>query len=210
MIVQAVVGAGALLVLSTTQPATLAPGDIVLRHLARDATDRYVVSLAAGEYVRVVVEQRGVDVVVSTLDPDGQLLGEFQSQTRRHGEEPVEIVSGAAGNYTLAVRPFAGSIVSDDSTYAIRIVSRHAATPEDRMMRESRKLHATGSIANQAGKYEEAAPLLARAAELIAHLPQVDLIYVGNLLTERAGLALEQYRNVEARALYARALDTLT
>jgi CHAT domain-containing protein len=210
MIVQALVGAGAFLVLSTTQPATLAPGDIVSRHLARDATDRYVVSLAADEYVRVVVEQRGVDVVVTTLDPDGQLVGEFQSQTRSHGEEPVEIISGAAGSYTLAIRPFDGALVSDESTYAIRIVSRHQATPEDRMLRESRKLHATGSIANQAGRYEEAAPLLARAAELIAHLPQVDPVYVGTLLTERAGLALEQHRNVEARALYARAVDTLT
>ena len=78
---------------------TLAPGDL----------HRYRVALDSGEVLRAVVEQHGVDVVITAFAPDGSRLGEFDSPNGREGPEPVTVVASARGEYRLEIRRLEGA-----------------------------------------------------------------------------------------------------
>lgn len=49
----------------------------------------YRLGIEAGQYARVLVEQRGIDAVVEPRSPDGQDLTEVDSPNGTHGPETV-------------------------------------------------------------------------------------------------------------------------
>src|SRR5215472_17119664 len=57
---------------------TLELGKPLVREIAGSQKHSYQIALARGEYARVVVEQRGVDVVVKSFGIDGKLMAEFR------------------------------------------------------------------------------------------------------------------------------------
>src|SRR5205823_8383348 len=74
------------------------------RELARGETHAYRVTLAAGQYLRVMVEQRGVDLSLTLFGPDGRPLTEVDRGGISEGPEQVSVVAEAAGDYRLEVR----------------------------------------------------------------------------------------------------------
>src|ERR1043166_4866966 len=64
------------------QPAdvrSLEVGQLITRELSPGQSHSYQVSLAAGQYAHVLVEQKGIDVVVKLFAPDGKLITQFDS-----------------------------------------------------------------------------------------------------------------------------------
>src|SRR6185295_14435904 len=83
---------------------TLEPGYRIERQLAGGEQHRYQIAMSAGDFVRVIVEQEGVDVTVRLADPDGDTIAEFQDEIRPRGEEPVDVIADTDGTYTLTVK----------------------------------------------------------------------------------------------------------
>jgi erythromycin esterase len=73
--------------------------------LSPTAPHDYRLRLSRGESVDLVVEQKGVDIVVEVRDPRG-LLSSFDSPNGRNGPELVEIIANQSGLYALRVRTF--------------------------------------------------------------------------------------------------------
>src|SRR5215813_7815179 len=82
----------------------LEPGKPIERELAGGQSHSYQITLTEGQYLRVVVEQRGVDVVVTLLSPDGKKLIEVDSPNGAQGPEPLQWIVEAPGTYWLEVR----------------------------------------------------------------------------------------------------------
>src|SRR5215467_2602068 len=116
----------------------LDPGALVLRHFSPGEEHHYQISLAEGEFARVVVEQKGIDVVVQVRDADDEEIDEFQEEIRPYGEEDVDVVAAKAGLYTLTV--VAGGGATSPGLYSIRLDRRRPATAADRLVQESRSL----------------------------------------------------------------------
>jgi len=89
------------------------------RELAGGQSHSYQFSLDAGQYVKLVIEQRGIDVMAQLSGPNGKLITEFNSESRNQGQETVEQVAEAAGSYKLKVRPMQD--VAAAGKYEIRI-----------------------------------------------------------------------------------------
>src|ERR1041385_7318019 len=79
------------------------PGVPVTRELPRRAEHRYAIALDAGEFARVLVEQRGTDVAVRVRAPDAQVLAEFDRETGGSGTEEVDVVAPAAGVFVISL-----------------------------------------------------------------------------------------------------------
>ncbi|MBA2750208.1 MAG: tetratricopeptide repeat protein, partial [Tatlockia sp.] len=79
-------------------------GKPIERNLAGNEAHSYKIVLAANQYLHIVVEQRGIDVVVALFAPDGKKIAEVDSPNGTQGEEPISIVAEAAGSYRLEVR----------------------------------------------------------------------------------------------------------
>ncbi len=92
----------------TSKPAqevrVLALGKPIERELRAGEVHAYQMTLRPGQYLHVVVDQRGIDVVVTLFGPDGKQLTEVDSPNGTQGPEPVSVIAEVGGNYRLEVR----------------------------------------------------------------------------------------------------------
>jgi len=82
--------------------ALLAPGETIQGQLAGGESHDYHVIVQAGQYVRVSVEQRTINVAIACYGPDGKEL--FVSDSFESGEpEYAELIANASGSYRLSI-----------------------------------------------------------------------------------------------------------
>jgi CHAT domain-containing protein/Tfp pilus assembly protein PilF len=99
------------------------------RQLAGGETHVYRVELMAGQYLHLVVDQRGIDVVVAIISPDNKPLVEVDSPNGSQGPEPVSLVAEASGSYQVLVRSLEKG--ASPARYEIRIEELRQARPQD-------------------------------------------------------------------------------
>src|SRR5262245_53221224 len=71
----------------------LTTGAPVERELAGGQAHRYRLSLSQGAFIRVLVEQRGVDVVVALSGVDGTKYSEMDSPNGTSGPEVISFIA---------------------------------------------------------------------------------------------------------------------
>jgi CHAT domain-containing protein/Tfp pilus assembly protein PilF len=182
----------------------LRPAQVIERDLAHGQEHLYQLALTAGECVSVIVEQRGIDVIVQTRGPDDAVIADVQDEITRQGQEHVEVVADAAGTYTLAIKPPPGVIVP--GSYAIRVASRRAATDADRSLQEARKLRTTAVQLYDKDELDHAAPLLERALTLTEGVRGPEDTQVADVAAQLANVYVDLPDNARAESLYQRAL----
>jgi CHAT domain-containing protein/Tfp pilus assembly protein PilF len=129
-------------------------GKSIERELAGGQEHIYRIKLAEGQHARLVVEQRGIDLVVRAQTPTGKLIAEFDSEIRLQGPEQIELVADADGSYRLSIQ--AKQQEAPTGGYAIRFVGLRASTEKDRSLQKARMLYAESLVLRRAGKYDEA------------------------------------------------------
>jgi CHAT domain-containing protein len=184
--------------------AALEDGRAIERRLASGDDHRYFVTVAAGDCIRLVIEQHGVDVVVQTRDRAGSPIADFDDEVRREGEEYVDLVAEASGVYSLAIRTSFQTSVP--ARYAIRIASRRTATDADRAMQESRRLRTMAARVDAGGRFAEGQALLERALRLSESVGGPEAVDVAMVLHQLAGNALAQREDARSQPLVERAI----
>ena len=108
----------------------LTQGAPIERELRGGEAHSYRILLSAGQYLRVTVEQKGIDVVFRLFGSDGQKLTEVDSPNGTQGPEPISFIAQAPGSYRLEV------VAQDKSAaparYAIKIETLRDSTALDR------------------------------------------------------------------------------
>ncbi|HYJ90920.1 MAG TPA: hypothetical protein VEV84_06415, partial [Pyrinomonadaceae bacterium] len=105
------------------EPLRLEPGQSVAREIVGGQTHTYRISLTAGQFMRVVLEQQGIDVALALAAPDAKQLMEFNFT--RSGMESLSAEAAASGDYRLTVRP--SGTGSDTGSYRVRLEIKAAA-----------------------------------------------------------------------------------
>src|SRR5262245_24559186 len=82
---------------------SLEVGQVIPGELKGGQSHSYQISIAAGQYAHVVVDQKGIDVVVKLFAPDGKLITEVDSLNGAVGPEPVYAIAETTGIYRLEV-----------------------------------------------------------------------------------------------------------
>jgi CHAT domain-containing protein/predicted negative regulator of RcsB-dependent stress response len=109
---------------------TLEIGKPIERELARSDRHSYQIGLKANELLHIVVEQRGINVIVSVFGPSGQGITEIDSPNGANGPEPVSFISDVVGNYVLNI--YSLDQTNPSGRYEVRIEEQREATPQDR------------------------------------------------------------------------------
>ena len=137
-------------------------GAPIEREIKGGESHSYKITVAADEYLQVIVEQRGINMVLTLFGPDGKNLSEVNSS--KAAQESLPFVAERAGDYRLEVRP-----VEKDATtarYEAKLVALRAPTTDDRSLAEALRLFSKAlGLANE-GKLDEATPLAQRALGL--------------------------------------------
>lgn len=108
----------------------LEPGQPVETALNGGEGHRYEIDLEAGQYVHLVADQRGIDVVLRLRTPDGSLVAAVDSPTGDQGPEQLFVIPQTSGRFPVEV------VCEDQSVpagrYEVRVEPPHAPSDADR------------------------------------------------------------------------------
>ena len=147
---------------ATTPQATPAikPGETIERDLKGGETHTYQLALASGQFLHLVVEQKGIDVAVALSGPDGHSVCEADSPNASFGPEPIVIIAEQTGSYLLKIT--APNDKAPVGRYQISIIALRQAAPEDqphvsarRTFQEAVNLYASQDAAAQSKAIEK-------------------------------------------------------
>ena len=145
----------------------LEAGKPIERRLSGGESHSYQLNVSNGQYARVVVEQKGIDVVVNLFGPDGKLITAVDNPNGSQGAETVHITAEATGAYRLEVTAF--DKLASPGLYQAKLAELRSATPADQQRLAARRAFDEGdrlqsqdtreSLALALKKYEEALAL---------------------------------------------------
>jgi len=110
---------------------TLIAGKSIEREIDKGHTHTYQLILTAGQYLHLIVDQRGIDVALTLFSPGGKKLSQSDTPYGWQGAELLLHLAEASGPYRLEVRalefnPFA------PARYEISVKELRAAVPQDK------------------------------------------------------------------------------
>jgi CHAT domain-containing protein/Tfp pilus assembly protein PilF len=198
----------------SAQVRKLETGKPVEQELKGGQSHTYEIAIKAGQYLSVIVEQRGIDVEVEVIAPDGKQLMKVDSPNEDQGEEPVKFIAESAGNYRLIIRPLGNNAPA--GKYEIRLTELRAATENDRKaigndrdLQEFLKLDQEVQSLLRAGKYPDALPPAKRSLEIRERILGPKDPLIAESLNSLAEIYRETSHYAEAEILYKRALEIL-
>ena len=105
--------------------AVLEQGKPIEGELAGGESHSYRITLAAGQFLRAVADQRGVNLIVTLYGPDGKKIADLDSPNGAQGPEPVSVIAETTGDYRLELRPRQQK--APKGRYVVRIEELRAA-----------------------------------------------------------------------------------
>lgn len=128
---------------SVSEARVLAPGDIVQRRLDAAAMHSYELTIAARQFARVVVDQKGVDIVLLVEAPIGTVYRKSDNPNGFYGPEIVSIAAPATTTYAI-------KIFSDNKliagNYELRVEESHEASASDEQRVTAERLFSEAQI----------------------------------------------------------------
>jgi CHAT domain-containing protein/Flp pilus assembly protein TadD len=86
-----------------SEPTFLEPGKPLERTLQGGEKHVYAIRAEQGHFIHAIVDQLGIDVVLTLYAPDGKPLGSMDSQNDTFGLEQISTIAEAPGIYRLEV-----------------------------------------------------------------------------------------------------------
>lgn len=137
------------------------------REIRDGESHTYPVVLESGQFLRVVVDQNGVDLVVRLMDPGGTPVLSVDSLTGTTGEEDCAAVAERTGLYRIEV---SASPEADEGGYELRVEGPRSPSKRDRLRVEAVRAMEEAFAAREApeqilARYEKALGLWGRLGE---------------------------------------------
>lgn len=114
-----------------SQITPLQLGIPIERNIGRGQNQSFSISLEQDQFLQLVVEQRGIDLVVRVVSPAGKQLGEFDSPNGSDGPEYVSLISATAGVYRIEVTPLGEGEDVVPGRFEIRILELRNASAQE-------------------------------------------------------------------------------
>ena len=176
----------------SAQTSQLAPpvelGEPIERQMHGGEAHDYRLDLAAGQYVHVVVDQLGIDVIVSVFGPDGKTVTEVDSPNGRNGPEPVYLVSEASGTYRLRV--WSQEEASIVGRYVLRWQESRPAGDQERATVQTEKTRLRAQLAAAKGDELLGHPEREAQSQAIQELTEASKLFESIQETGAEALAL--------------------
>jgi CHAT domain-containing protein/tetratricopeptide (TPR) repeat protein len=102
----------------------------VVFNLKAEEKHLFAIKLNAGQILRLIVDQRGIDVLLVLYGPDAKKLVEVDSPNGTTGPEPLDWIAETTGSYELEIRALEKEAKA--GSYAVKDVERREATARDR------------------------------------------------------------------------------
>ena len=119
----------------TPESLRLHPGATVHGSVTNTTTSFYQVTLAAGEFVELVLDQGGIDLAINLVHPDGTSL---RIDARENGLEAIFIAADHEGVYKLEIQPTQKLL--EAALYRVTFLQVRPREPDDTARLEAQQL----------------------------------------------------------------------
>jgi CHAT domain-containing protein len=143
------------------QTIELVIGKSMTRDLAGGEKHTYQVNPPDGYFARVVVEQRGIDLVARLVYPDGRIRQETDSELRLQGLERVDFIKLPGTPQILEIEGKYKAFPA--GSYLVTLVEVRPALVKDIALDEARSLTAEAARLRAAAKFSSSQPLAEKA-----------------------------------------------
>ncbi|MBX7222124.1 MAG: tetratricopeptide repeat protein [Blastocatellia bacterium] len=176
------------------------------RELKAGETHRYPFRLKVNDVLRLMVEQKGIDVTVRLLGPEGKpVLEQNNPNSGNQGDEAILTLVEQDGTYTLEIT--ATSSTAPAGSYELKVEPIKAATPQDQTELEIQKLNFKAGELLQAGKFDQGLPLLEQTVEKSEKTFGAEHPLLADSLANLADGLVSKGELAKAEPLYRRALS---
>jgi hypothetical protein len=179
----------------TAAVTTLQVGTPIERTLGAGQAHSYNITLDPNQYLQLVVDQHGIDVIVRVFSPTGRKIGEFDSPNGDDGPENVSVLAIDGGAYRIEVAPLGQNLNPPPGKYEIKITELRKATEEEVK---------AGNLHEQLKPKSQA--LIADAIDLF---PQIHRPETRASFQMKAGLVLWESDQKHATKLFEQATESL-
>ena len=111
------------------QAGILSPGTAIDRELAGGQCDIFQIEVKVGEFLHVVAEQKGIDVVLTLLDPQGGVIVAADSANGAWGPESASLIAQTSGTYQVQIKSSEGDAAA--GRYQVKITDLRNPTAKD-------------------------------------------------------------------------------
>ncbi|MGE0128739.1 MAG: CHAT domain-containing protein [Blastocatellales bacterium] len=142
---------------------TLTLNNPIKQKISTGKAHTYRITLSSGQYLRLGIQQWGMDASVTLHGPDGQKIIEYGC--RQNGPTPVSLIAGTGGDYLLEVRsPDKGSV---SGHYQVKIEEMRTAEERDKNRIAAERAFAEGERFQIEGKAESAQKAISKYQEAL-------------------------------------------
>jgi CHAT domain-containing protein/Tfp pilus assembly protein PilF len=154
------------------ESVSLEPGKPIERELSGGQSHSYKITMSSGQYLHIVVKQRGIDVAVALFTPDGKKIIEEDSEHVVERSEALSAIAEATGAHRIEVR--SAEKIAKTGRYEIKVEELREAATEDKyrvaagaLYREAEQLRRGTLEEKRKGveKYQEALEMNRRAGD---------------------------------------------
>ena len=143
---------------------TLAQGSKLSRDLKGGDKHHFDLAMDENSVATISVEQRGIDVAVRVIGPDGKAVVETDLEIRKNGRETLEFVSTAKQTWKIEVD--GKNRLDPPGSYDVVLTRIASATEKDKALSNARRLVAEAQRLRTAAKYKDALDLNEQAMEI--------------------------------------------
>ena len=138
-------------------------GKVTERRISGGQAHIYQVTVPEGQYARVAIEHRGIELVVRLLGADGAV----QIETECHGRDGRNVLEFTTGTLVaLQIQVESRYPKAAAGEYRIEIGELRAATDRDRLLDEARRQDTGSARLYRSSAYDNARPVAQRALEI--------------------------------------------
>ena len=184
---------------------TLEPQKPIEREVKPGQSHSYQVAATADQFLSVVVEQRGIDIMIRLLSPAGKTLSELNNAKGPQGTETLIAIADVTGTFRVEVSPAEKN--SATGSYGIKLIALRLPTDDERSLVKAQRLMEEASNLRKKGKYDDARALADQALAIRERVLGPDHIEVAQSLNLLAIIYDDKSDYTKAEPLNVRALS---
>ncbi len=115
------------------QKGALVTGKVTSSEITPAEKHRYTIPLEKDQFVFFKLMQKGVDMKITTYDPKGEKMEDFDSPNGKHGPELFTLISSTQGAYIVEVSPFDEKEPTGLYDLTVEIVRPKATLPNEQV-----------------------------------------------------------------------------
>lgn len=142
-------------------PDLLKPGQVVSQLINGGESQSFAISLAAGQYLSLHIEQHGSILLATLFDPRGGEVIQMDYSAGGHGPIYISAIARSSGNYRLEI--LAVNKWANSANFEVTLEELRAAEDADQPLIEAQKVFAEGRKSFKANKASVALEYYSRA-----------------------------------------------